>query len=98
MLSALDLEVESGLHWLQLLVTPALVFWAGGAAILVAESPGGFHGLEAWLAARPSFVIGSIAIGAVLLVLVSGVFASRITDPIVRLLEGYWGGWFPTFR
>ena len=65
---------------------------------MISDSPGGFRGLESWLAARPNFIQGALAIGAVLLVLVSGVLAARITDPILRVLEGYWGNRFGRVR
>lgn len=98
MLTGPDLEVESGLHWLRLLLTPSLVFWVGGAAIIIGASPGGLRGLESWLVARPTFIQGALAIGVVLLVLISGVVAARITDPILRVLEGYWGNRFGRIR
>jgi hypothetical protein len=74
---------------------PALVFWLGG---LLAWSfgHGGLHSLAepaSWLSKQ-----GSVTQAAVLVVVIAGAGASglivtRVTLPVLRLLEGYWPRW-----
>jgi hypothetical protein len=84
-------------QWAARLLSPALVFWAGGLAAWLWSKPDG------WRAAADEYnrtledvsAAGQVGvlIGALLLMLGSAALADRLTLPVLRLLEGYWPGW-----
>jgi hypothetical protein len=71
---------------------PALVFWVGGVLAWVVGS-GGFRALRkpaSWLAAQPGPTQIALIIAAALGIAASGLVVSRLTMPVLRLMEGYW--------
>src|SRR5687768_13777886 len=84
-------------QWAARLLSPALVFWAGGLAAWLWSKPDG------WRAAADEYnrtledvsAAGQVGvlIGALLLMLGSAALADRLTLPVLRVLEGYWPGW-----
>jgi hypothetical protein len=71
---------------------PALVFWLGGL-LAWADGHGGFHALKApadWLGKQPGPTQIAIVLIALLGVAASGVVVTRLTTPVLRLMEGYW--------
>jgi len=82
-------------RWLLLILTPAFAFWGGGVAAW-AWGRGwsdGWTELGNWIKRLSSAEQIALAVGAFILVSVSGVVVQRITLPMLRLLEGYWPGW-----
>ncbi len=79
---------------------PALIFWLGGL-LAWSYANGGGHALTrpaSWLSRQSSFtevlVIGVVLVG----VAASAVIVNRLTEPVLRLLEGYWPGWADPVR
>jgi hypothetical protein len=74
------------------LSAPAVVFWLGGL-LAWTYGHGGLHALDrptSWLSHK-SNLTQLIALLVVLLgVAASGLIVSRLTTPVLRLLEGYW--------
>ena len=81
-------------RWLSLSL-PALVFWFGGLiAYLVGH--GGPAALSASLAniSRQSVVIqGLLLLSALILISGSALLVTRLTDPALHVIEGYWPLW-----
>jgi hypothetical protein len=83
------------------LSAPALVFWLGGL-LAWAYSKGGFHELTIlthWLNKQTAATQIAVLLAALLSVAASAVVVSRLTFPVLRLLEGYWPrplGWLRT--
>jgi hypothetical protein len=79
---------------------PALVFWLGGL-LAWAHSRGGLHSLATltgWLDRQSTPVqLGSL-LTVLLAVAASGVVVQRLTEPVLRLLEGYWPSWATPLR
>jgi hypothetical protein len=74
------------------LSAPALVFWLGGL-LAWAYSNGGFHELTVlthWLDKQTGATQIAVLLVALLSVTASALVVSRLTFPVLRLLEGYW--------
>jgi hypothetical protein len=94
---------EFAKQWVTRILTPAFAFWAGGLAAVWWHSHGRdvrargwsheLSATSAWVRQLPGVVQGVIIVAALLLVVVSAVAAERLTQPLLRLLEGY--GWHP---
>jgi len=94
---------EFAKQWTARILTPAFAFWAGGLAAVWWHSHGqGVHAhgwshelsaTAAWIGQLPGLVQGIVIVAGLLLVAVSAVAAERLTQPLLRLLEGY--GWRP---
>ena len=94
---------EFAKQWVARVLTPAFAFWAGGLAAvwwhshrLAVSARGWSHELSvtaAWLRQLPGLAQGLLVVGGLLLVAVSALAAERLTQPLLRLLEGY--GWRP---
>jgi hypothetical protein len=91
---------EFARHWMARVLTPAFVFWVGGAgAVWYGDHRSGAraHGWrdEVAAAARswPALPVPAqvaIVLSGLLLVTASALAAERLTLPLLRLLEGYW--------
>jgi hypothetical protein len=71
---------------------PALVFWLGGLLAWMIGY-GGFRALKApadWLAKQPTPTQLACILTILLGVAASGVVVTRLTLPVLRLMEGYW--------
>jgi hypothetical protein len=75
------------------LSAPALVFWLGGL-LAWSAGHGGIHVLSSgpagWLAGKSGFTQAAALLVVVAGVAASGLVVSRLTMPVLRLLEGYW--------
>ncbi len=76
---------------------PALVFWLGG---LLAWSlgHGGLHALAEptrWLSKQASVTQAAVLVVVIAAAGASGLIVTRVTLPVLRLLEGYWPRWPP---
>jgi hypothetical protein len=85
-----------GEQWAAALLTPAFAFWAGG--LVAWAAPDRWHVLDRWLHAAPLTVVIAAAVGALILVVISGAIVQRLTLPLLRLLEGYWPPWLGPLR
>lgn len=91
---------EFARQWAARILTPAFAFWAGGLTILwwhghgrAVRANGWSHELSStanWLSQLPGLAQGIAVVVGLLLVAVSAVAAERLTQPLLRLLEGYW--------
>ncbi|MER5461076.1 hypothetical protein ABT010_10385 [Streptomyces sp. NPDC002668] len=71
---------------------PALVFWVGGLLAWM-YSEGGTSALGSpsrWMGTQSAVVQVVVLVAALCGVLASGMVVGRLTDPVLRLLEGYW--------
>jgi hypothetical protein len=94
---------EFARQWVARILTPAFAFWGGGLAAVWWHSHGqdvrarGWsHELSAttaWLHQLSGLAQGLVIVAGLLLVAVSALAAERLTQPLLRLLEGY--GWRP---
>jgi hypothetical protein len=76
------------------LSAPALVFWLGGL-LAWSYGHGGIHMLivpTAWLAHKSAPTQVAILLTIGFGIAASGLVVSRLTTPVLRLLEGYWPG------
>ncbi len=74
------------------LSAPALVFWLGGL-LAWSYGHGGIHELTrpaTWLGQKSAFTQAVVLVVILAGVAASGLVVSRITMPVLRLLEGYW--------
>ena len=80
-------------RWVAELLTPAFVFWLGGAAVLIERI--GWSTASAWLTEQldePAGIVGAIAVFG--LVALSAFIVERFDLSILRFLEGYWQRWW----
>jgi hypothetical protein len=82
-------------RWIVMIVSPAFAFWAGGVVAWTWQRgwPDGWQELGRRITGLTSVEQIAVAIGALLLVTVTGVAVQRATLPVLRLLEGYWWSW-----
>jgi hypothetical protein len=81
--------------WIASVLTPAFVFWAGG--ILAWVTRFGWMSLEPFstqFVKLPFIAQIAVLIGGLLLLVVSSTVVQQLDMPVIRLLEGYWPGWF----
>jgi hypothetical protein len=79
-----------------MVLTPAFVFWAGGAAAWAWGHNRGFlviKDLASKLEGFPSVTQVAILVAILLAVGASGIVAQSLTVPLIRFLEGYWPRW-----
>lgn len=105
MLSALwsGLGGEFAKQWVARILTPAFAFWAGGLAAVWWHGHGQDVRAYGWsyelsttavgLRQLPGLAQGVLVVAGLFLVAVSALAAERLTQPLLRLLEGY--GWRP---
>jgi hypothetical protein len=104
---------EFARQWVARILTPAFAFWAGGLTAVwwhshgrAVRTRGWSHELSAtaaWLHQLPGLAQGIAVAAGLLLVGVSALAAERLTQPLLRLLEGYWWprwprGWLISYR
>lgn len=79
-------------RWMDLLFSPAFFFWAGGAIAVIP--------LEDWPRLKQAFLSldvapqGALLVALLLLLMVSSSLAAHLSLPVLRILEGYWPGFF----
>ena len=91
---------ELAKQWAARILTPALVFWAGGLGLVwwnVHGSRVEQGGLSAELQATahplaqlPAVAQAVLIVGALMILVGSALIADRLTLPLLKLLEGYW--------
>src|SRR3954454_3536944 len=91
---------ELAKHWATRILTPAFVFWTGGATLVwwsrhhdEVQAHGWLAALRSTgdaIAALPAVAQVLLLLAALFLLAVSGLAAERLTLPLLRLLEGYW--------
>src|SRR5215469_1707758 len=94
---------EFARQWVARILTPAFAFWIGGLAAVWwhghgqdVRAHGWSHELSVtagWLRHLPGLAQGVLVVGGLLLIAVSALAAEHLTQPLLRLLEGY--GWHP---
>jgi hypothetical protein len=83
-------------QWAATLLTPAFIFWAGGA-IALGQRVGWQVSME-WFGQQPETLQLGIAIAALGLIVASSVVVQRFELPALRFLEGYWYPWLRPLR
>lgn len=74
------------------MAAPAVVFWAGALLAWAYGEPGWsrLSMITEWLNKQKVTVQIAALIGALVIVAASTIIVQRLTDPVLRLLEGYW--------
>ncbi len=80
--------------WIANLLTPAFVFWVGGAAAWIDH----LNDCQRtkwlnWLIHLSDVWTIALLVGSLLVVVSSGVMIQRLDFPVLRFLEGYWSRW-----
>jgi hypothetical protein len=83
-------------QWASTVLTPAFVFWAGGLVAWVWRHH--WTPLESGIMNLSMPTQVALLIGSLMLVIASAVMVQRFELPVLRLLEGYWSGWFLPLR
>lgn len=83
-------------RWLATLLTPAFVFWAGGA--IAGLQRFGWKPAITWFKQQPQPLQITLLIGGFCLIAASGFVVQRFDLPVLRLLEGYWHSWLRPLR
>lgn len=82
------------------MAAPALVVWLGGL-LAWAYHRGGLHQLTTvtnWLDRQTSVTQLTVVLTVLVGIAASGLLVSRLTTPMLRLLEGYWPSWLAWLR
>ncbi|MGG6269115.1 hypothetical protein ACQ4M3_25580 [Leptolyngbya sp. AN03gr2] len=90
-MSAKFLEAFSGKfaeQWIATLLTPAFIFWAGGA--IAAWQKLGWQNLSSWFILLPESLQIASLFGIFLIVSLSALTIQRFDILIIQFLEGYW--------
>jgi hypothetical protein len=80
-------------NWAARVLTPAVVFWAGGLLAVTWDDFGDREALRrqtAELSTLPAVVQAALVLGLLIGLAASALVAERATVPVLRLLEGYW--------
>ncbi|MBA3922100.1 MAG: hypothetical protein H0X31_10535 [Nostocaceae cyanobacterium] len=78
-------------QWVATLLTPAFVFWAGGAAALLQHF--GWTPVSTWFTQQPEPLQIALLIGVFCLIAASAFVVQRFDLPVLKFLEGYWHPW-----
>lgn len=81
--------------WVATLLTPAFIFWAGGAAVGVQII--GWADISSWFIKQPEPLQVALLIAALSLITVSAFVVQRFDLVVLRFLEGYWHPWLNPF-
>ncbi len=98
-MSAKFLEGVSGKlaeQWVATLLTPAFVFWAGGAAAALQRY--GWTTLSSQFSQYPESLQIGLLVAALCLITASAFVVQRFDLPVLRWLEGYWPLWLRPLR
>jgi hypothetical protein len=77
--------------WATTLLTPAFVFWLGGAAAWAATHD--YQRLIKWFTEATSLQQGAVLAVGLLVIAASAVIVQWFDLSVLRFLEGYWPGW-----
>ncbi|MDZ8242319.1 MAG: hypothetical protein RMZ69_35160 [Nostoc sp. ChiQUE01a] len=75
-------------QWVANLLTPAFVFWAGGAAAGLQRF--GWKRASTWFSQQPEPLQIALLVGVFCLIVASAFVVQRFDLPVLRFLEGYW--------
>ncbi|MFE4108546.1 hypothetical protein ACFVKH_19895, partial [Almyronema epifaneia S1] len=84
--------------WVATLLTPAFVFWAGGAIAGMQRIGFGWQDALDWFDQQPELLQIAILITALALVAVSAIVIQSFDLAVLRFLEGYWPRWLRPLR
>jgi hypothetical protein len=97
--SAKFLESLSGKlaeQWVATLLTPAFVFWAGGAIAGIHRF--GWTPISIWFSQQPESLQIALLVAGVCLIAASAFIVQRFEFATLRFLEGYWHPWLHPLR
>jgi NADH:ubiquinone oxidoreductase subunit len=83
-------------QWVATLLTPAFVFWAGGAAAGLQRF--GWKPASTWFSKQPEPLQIALLVGGFCLIAASAFVVQRFDLPVLRFLEGYWHPWLRPLR
>lgn len=83
-------------QWVATLLTPAFVFWAGGAAAGLQRF--GWKPASIWFSQQPEPLQIALLVGVFCLIVASAFVVQRFDLPVLRFLEGYWHPWLRPLR
>lgn len=83
-------------QWVANLLTPAFIFWAGGAATGLQRF--GWQTTTTWFKQQPEPLQIPLLIGGLCLIAASAFVVQRFDLPVLRFLEGYWHPWLRPLR
>ena len=83
-------------QWVATLLTPAFVFWAGGAAAGLQRF--GWTHTSTWFSKQPEPLQIALLVGGFCLIAASAFVVQRFDLPVLRFLEGYWHPWLRPLR
>ncbi len=83
-------------QWVASLLTPAFVFWAGGAAAGLQRF--GWKPASTWFSKQPEPLQIALLVGGFCLIAASAFVVQRFDLPVLRFLEVYWHPWFRPLR
>lgn len=83
-------------QWVATLLTPAFVFWAGGAAAGLQRF--GWKPSSTWLNQQPEPIQIALLVGGFCLIASSAFVVQRFDLLVLRFLEGYWHPWLRPLR
>ena len=78
-------------RWVVTVLTPAVIFWSGGAIVLLQQN--GWSNWEAWLISLSDIKQMTLLAAVLLAALVSASTVHGLASSMIRLLEGYWPAW-----
>lgn len=83
-------------QWVATLLTPAFVFWAGGAVAGLQRF--GWKPASSWFSALAEPLQIALLVGFFCLIVASAFVIQRFDLPVLRFLEGYWHPWLRPLR
>jgi hypothetical protein len=83
-------------QWVATLLTPAFVFWAGGAAAGLQRF--GWKPASTWFSQQPEPLQIALLVGVFCVIVASAFVVQRFDLPVLRFLEGYWHPWLRPLR
>ena len=83
-------------QWVATLLTPAFVFWAGGAAAGLQRF--GWIPASTWFSKQPEPLQIALLVAGFCLIAASAFVVQRFDLPVLRFLEGYWHPWLRPLR
>lgn len=82
--------------WVATLLTPAFVFWLGGAAAALQRF--GWKPASTWFSQQDEPLQIALLIGVLCVIAASAFVVQRFDLPVLRFLEGYWHPWLRPLR
>ena len=82
--------------WVATLLTPAFVFWLGGATAGLQRF--GWKPTSTWFSQQPEPLQIALLVGILCVITASAFVVQRFDLPVLRFLEGYWHPWLRPLR